>query len=74
MLLKSMLSDKPSPKELSLTIKNSLTKLKKDKSRSSCFNMTEPSWSLTQEDANQRSTVVQVPELDTKNLIDDSLV
>ena len=33
--------------------------------------MTELSSSLIQEDANLKSTVVQVPEPDIKNLIDD---
>jgi hypothetical protein len=71
MLLKSMPSDKPSPRVSLLTIKNSSMRHKKDKSRSFFFNMTELSWSLTQEDANPKSTVDQVLEPDIKNLTDD---
>lgn len=64
-------SDKPLPKVLLLTTKNSSMKHKKDKSKNFFFNTTEACWSLTQEDANQRSTEVQVPEPDTKSLTDD---
>ncbi len=71
MLLKFTLSDKPSPRVSLPTTKSSLTRHKKDKSRSCFFSMTGLCWSLTQEDANPKSTVVQVPELDTKNLTDD---
>jgi hypothetical protein len=46
-------------------------KHKKDKLKNFFFNMTELSWLLIQEDANLKSTVVQVPEQDIKNLIDD---
>lgn len=71
MSLKSTPSDRQSPKELLLTTKNSSTKHKKDKSKSFFFNMTDLFWSLTQEDANPKSTVVQAPDPDTKNLTDD---
>jgi hypothetical protein len=71
MSLKSMLSDKPSQKELLLIIKNSLTRLKKDKSKNFFFNMTELFLLLIQEDANLKSTVDLVLEPDIKNLIDD---
>jgi len=46
-------------------------KHKKDKLKNFFFNMTELSWLLIQEDVNLKSTVVQVPEQDIKNLIDD---
>mgnify|MGYP000846047675 FL=1 len=71
MSLKFMPSDKPLPKVLSLITKNLLTKLKRDKLKSFFYNTTELSLSLIQEDANLKSTVVQVPEPDIKNLIDD---
>ena len=71
MLHKSTPSDSPLPRESSPTTKNSSTRLKKDKSKSSFFNTTDLSWSLTQEDANLRSTVVPAQEPDTKNLTDD---
>ena len=71
MSLKSMPLDKPLPKVLLLITKNSSTKLKRDKLRSFFCNMTELSSSLTQEDANPKSTVDQVLEPDIKNLTDD---
>ena len=73
MSLKSMLSDKPLPRVLLLITKNSSTKPKRDKLKNFFCNTTELSSSLTQEDANLKSTVVQVPEQDIKNLIDDWL-
>lgn len=71
MLLKFMQSDKPLPRELSPTTKSLLMRHKKDKSKNFYFNTTEASWSLTQEDANLKSTEDQVPEPDIKSLTDD---
>lgn len=69
---KSTPSDKLLLKVSLLTIKNSLTRLKKDKLKSFSFNTTELFWLLTQEDANLKNTVDLVPEPDIKNLTDDN--
>ena len=47
---------------------------RKEKSRKPFSNMTGPYWLPTQEDANPRNMVDQVPVPESKNLIDDSTI
>ncbi|CAD8147322.1 unnamed protein product [Paramecium pentaurelia] len=57
-----------------LTIKNIQMKPKREKSKIFYYNMIEHSQLLIQEDANQESLVVKVPEPEDKRVIDENLI
>ena len=73
MLPRSTPSDRPLQRELSPITKSMSTRQKKDKLRRLFFNTTEACWWLIQEDASQRSTVVPVPEPESRNPTDEDI-
>merc|ERR1712195_79311 len=68
---KSLLSDKLLLKPLSLTHKDSATRLQRENSRISFSNTIKLFSPVIQEDVSQRSSVVKVLELDSRNLTDE---
>lgn len=57
-----------------LTIKNTLMKLKREKSKIYYYNMIEHFWLLIQEDASQENLVVRVLEPEDKRVIDENFI
>ena len=68
---KSTLSDKLSPRDSSPSTRSTTTNSQRESSRKCSSNTTRPSSSLIPEDAKPRSSVVQVPDLDSKSLTDE---